>query len=116
MAVKMKLKTMSSAACALAAQIMVTLGALAGVQLQRFAYEKAEMGLPFSVTLHAPDEGTAKAAADAAFARVAELNAVFSDYDPESELSRLSRTQGVWVPVTTELWRVLDHAQKLSEK
>ncbi len=85
-------------------------------ELQRFAYEKAEMGLPFRVTLYAPDEATAKAASDAAFARIAQLNAVFSDYDPDSELSRLSRTAGRDVPVTTDLWTVLARAQALAAR
>lgn len=83
---------------------------------ERFAYEKAEMGLPFRITLYAKDEAHAKEASDAAFARIAQLNAVFSDYDPESELSRLSRTHGRFVPVTTDLWNVLERAQALAAK
>ncbi len=82
----------------------------------RFAYEKAEMGLPFRVTLYAPDEDAAKAAADAAFARIAQLNRVFSDYDPDSELSRLSRTQDVAVPVSDDLWNVLVRSQALADQ
>jgi thiamine biosynthesis lipoprotein len=83
----------------------------------RFAFEKAEMGLPFRITLFAADEAAAKEAADAAFARIAELNAVFSDYDPDSELSRLSRSAGSGsaVLVSAELWDLLVQAQELSE-
>jgi thiamine biosynthesis lipoprotein len=82
----------------------------------RYAYEKAEMGLPVRVTLYAPDEPTARAAADRAFARVEALNAVFSDYDSDSELSRLSDTagSGTAVSVGPELWRVLEFAQRVS--
>ena len=82
----------------------------------RYAYEKAEMGLPVRVTLHAPDEPTARAAADRAFARVEALNAVFSDYDSDSELSRLSDTAGggTAVSVSPELWQVLEFAQRVS--
>jgi thiamine biosynthesis lipoprotein len=82
--------------------------------LQRFAYEKAEMGLPFRITLYAGDEASAKAAAEAAFERIAQLNAVFSDYDPDSELSRLSRTHDEDVPVSTDLWTVLERAQSMA--
>jgi FAD:protein FMN transferase len=96
--------------------LILALPAGADENLHRFLYEKAEMGLPFRITLYAADEATAKAGADAAFARVAELNAVFSDYDPDSEVSRLSRTQNEWVPVSTELWQVLEHGQKLAER
>src|SRR4051812_23722019 len=91
---------------------------LRAAPLQRFLFEKAEMGLPFRVTLYAEDEAMAKEAADAAFARVAELNAILSDYDPDSELSRLSQTsgQGKAVPVSRELWTVLERARALSER
>lgn len=86
--------------------------------LERFAYEKAEMGLPFRVTLYAANEDSAKAAADAAFERIALLNSILSDYDPDSELSRLSRTAGSGkaVPVSRELWNVLAEAQALSAR
>ncbi|MHA3775118.1 FAD:protein FMN transferase [Verrucomicrobiota bacterium sgz303538] len=85
---------------------------------QRFVFEKAEMGLPFRITLYAPDQATAKAAADAAFERIAILNSVFSDYDSDSELSRLSRTsgQGKAVPVSTALWQILERSQSLAER
>ena len=84
--------------------------------LQRFAFEKAEMGLPFRITLYASDEAVAKAAADAAFARIAVLNSVFSDYDSDSELSRLSRTAGLGkaVTVSRDLWMVIERAQALA--
>jgi FAD:protein FMN transferase len=86
--------------------------------LQKFVYEKAEMGLPFRVSLYASDEATARAAADAAFARIAVLNSILSDYDPDSELSRLSQTsgQGKVVPVSTTLWKVLSRAQEFAER
>ena len=86
--------------------------------LQKFVFEKAEMGLPFRVSLYAPDEATARAAADAAFARIAVLNSILSDYDPDSELSRLSQTsgQGKVVPVSSTLWKVLRRAQDFAER
>jgi thiamine biosynthesis lipoprotein len=95
-----------------------SLGASRGAEESRFVFEKAEMGLPFRITLYAHQPSLAKAAADAAFARIAELNAVFSDYDPDSELSRLSRTsgRGQAVPVGPDLWRVLEKSQQLAEK
>ncbi len=85
---------------------------------ERFVFEKAEMGMPFHVTLYAPDAATARAGADAAFARIAELNAVCSDYDSDSELSRLSRTsgQGKAVQLSNDLWRVLARAQWFAEQ
>ena len=87
-------------------------------ELQRFAFEKAEMGLPFRVTLYAEEEAAAKKAADAAFERVAVLNSILSDYDPDSEISRLSRTsgQGKAVPVSGDLWRVLERGQEMAAR
>lgn len=86
--------------------------------LQRFAFEKAEMGVPFRITLYAIDEATAQAAANAAWDRVEVLNAMLSDYDPDSELSRLSRTsgEGQSVPVSSDLWRVLKVSQRMAER
>jgi thiamine biosynthesis lipoprotein len=99
------------------AVLLFTVSALAEeASLQRFAFEKAEMGLPFRVTLYAPDEATAKAAAEAAFARVAELNAILSDYDPDSEISKLSHTHEVEVPVSQDLWNVLERGQAMSAR
>jgi len=85
---------------------------------QRFVFEKAEMGVPFRITLYAETEALAKAASDAAFARVDVLNSILSDYDPDSELSRLSRTSGQarMVPVSTDLWNVLSLGQAMAGK
>jgi thiamine biosynthesis lipoprotein len=86
--------------------------------LQRFEFAEPQMGMPFRIILYAPEAATAKAAASAAFQRVAELNAVLSDYDTDSELSRLSQTagQGKAVPVSPDLWRVLRAAQALARR
>ena len=89
-----------------------------GADEQRFVFERAEMGLPFRITLYAMDEATAKAAAEAAFEWVSVLNSILSYYDSDSELSRLSRTSGHGqeVPVSTVLWQVLERSQKLAER
>src|SRR6266446_1085913 len=86
--------------------------------LQKFVFEKAEMGLPFRISLYTTDQATAKAAAEAAFDRIAVLNSILSDYDSDSELSRLSRTsgQGKAVPVSADLWRVLLRAQEFAAR
>ena len=88
------------------------------LELTKFVFEKAEMGVPFRVSLYAADEATARRAADAAFARIAELNGVMSDYDSDAELSRLSRTsgQGRAVRVGDALWKVLVRAQEFSAR
>jgi thiamine biosynthesis lipoprotein len=85
---------------------------------ERFIFEKAEMGVPFRITLYAADEATARAATDAAFDRVEVLNSILSDYDPDSELSRLSQTsgQGRAVPVSKDLWHVVELSQRIAEQ
>ena len=87
-------------------------------RLERYEYERPEMGVPFRIVLYAPDRARADEAAEAAFQRVKELNDMMSDYDAESELSKLSRTsgQGREVSVSPDLWLVLEQAQAMSER
>ncbi len=59
--------------------------------LERFAYESKHMGTTFRIVLYAADQTTAKKAADAAFARVAELDNCMSDYKQTSELMQLCK-------------------------
>lgn len=87
-------------------------------ELQRFQAVQPHMGVQFGIVLYAQDEESANEAIRAAFKRVAELNRIMSDYDPQSELSRLSKQSptGSPVKVSQELWTVLDTAQRLSKK
>lgn len=86
--------------------------------LQRHEASQLHMGVTFKLVFYAPDVQTANLAADAAFARVAELNRVMSDYDPASELSRLSGTAGSGkaVPISADLMRVLAVSQELAQR
>jgi FAD:protein FMN transferase len=78
------------------------------------------MGTTFRIVLYAADAATAKKAADAVFARVAELDQCMSDYKPDSELMRLCaafKTKvGEPVAVSDDLFFVLSKAQELSKK
>ena len=82
----------------------------------RFQFSQTEMAVPIDLVLYAPTKQVATRGAEAAFMRLAELNRVFSDYDPQSELMRLSRTagEGKAVPVSEDLWRVLCRSQQVS--
>lgn len=84
----------------------------------RFEFQRPEMGVPFRLVLYAEDEKSGAAAAEAAFQRVSQLNAIMSDYDPDSELSKLSAESGKGqaVPVSADLWLVLSRAQDLAER
>jgi len=73
------------------------------------------MGLPVRIVLYAADERSALEAARSAFARIAALDATLSDYRPDSELNRLSRTSGEWVHVSRDLFTVLRRAREIAE-
>lgn len=87
-------------------------------RLQRFEYRQPHMGVAFVIRLYADDEAAAKRAAEAAFARVAELNAILSDYDPDSELMRLCRESapGKPIPVSEELAFVLSRSLAMARR
>lgn len=84
----------------------------------RFTFEAVEMGTLFRITLYAADEKAAEAASTAARKRVEELNAILSDYLPESEITQLSSTsgQGKAVHVSDDLWNVLALSQDIARK
>lgn len=86
--------------------------------LSRHEFESKHMGTTFRVVLYAPDKADAKAAADAAFKRVAQLDAIMSDYKKDSELMVLCKSfakeVGPAVPVSADLFAVLQKAAELS--
>jgi thiamine biosynthesis lipoprotein len=86
-------------------------------KLARYEFETPQMGVPFRIVMYAPSQEVADGAAKAAFKRVSDLNAMMSDYEYDSELSRLGRTSGSGqkVSVSPELWTVLVAARKFSE-
>ncbi|HEY5479844.1 MAG TPA: FAD:protein FMN transferase [Verrucomicrobiae bacterium] len=84
--------------------------------LERFAFSHPAMGTLISITLYASDPAAAKAAAAAAFQRIDALEDILSDYQADSELMRLcDQPFGTPVPVSVELFEVLQRAQKISQ-
>jgi thiamine biosynthesis lipoprotein len=83
----------------------------------RYEFHQTEMGVPFRIVLYAASTNTAEGAAAAAFKRIKQLNDMMTDYDSDSELSRLSQTSGQdqAVPVSPDLWAVLARAQELAQ-
>src|SRR5688572_28380660 len=93
----------------------------AAPELRRFEFVREKLGGPFRIVLYAPDQASADRAAEAGFTRVDALNHALSDYDPESEISRLSqRTLAGPMPepvaVSQDLWRVLERGQELARQ
>jgi thiamine biosynthesis lipoprotein len=87
---------------------------------ERFEFESKHMGTTFRIALYAIDKATAKKAVDAAFARVAELDGIMSDYKKDSELMLLCKKfateVGEPVKVGDDLFFVLQKAEELSKK
>src|SRR5687768_2167871 len=97
---------------------LVAEGTAAEPQLSRFQRTQIHMGMSFGIVLYASDESAANRAFTAAFARIEALNGIFSDYDTDSEVSRLCDLAPTKqpVPVSIELATVLAHAQHLSKQ
>jgi FAD:protein FMN transferase len=91
-------------------------GADAG--LHRFNFERVEMGVIFRLSVYASDSGVANKAAEAAYARVHDLNGIFSDYEGSSEVRRLCDNSGPGRPVrvSEELFKVLEASLQLSRE
>jgi FAD:protein FMN transferase len=83
--------------------------------LQRFQFTRPAMGTAITITLYAPDLAPARGAAAAAFQRIDALEDIMSDYQADSELMRLcDQPYGTPVPVSKDLFDVLQRAQKVS--
>ena len=81
--------------------------------LERYEFTQPAMGTLFRITCYADSQSQAQGAADAAFQRVQALNAICSDYLPDSELIRLCRA-GEMV-ASTDLFRVIQRSQELAK-
>ncbi len=71
------------------------------------------MGMPVRIRLYSSSEAAAGTAAAAAFARVASLDQMMSDYRLDSELRRLDSS---WSPVSRELFAVIERAVEIADK
>lgn len=85
--------------------------------LRQYSYTQLHMAMAVELTVWTQSEQQAQSACRAAFRRITELEFIFSDYDPQSELSRLCRKSGQGPQhVSKELLEVLAHAQQLSRR
>ena len=74
------------------------------------------MGCLWTLTLPDVASDLAETAAAAVFAEIARLNAIFTDYDPASELNQLclKAGRGGAVPVSAELYDILAYSRQMS--
>jgi thiamine biosynthesis lipoprotein len=83
----------------------------------RFELSEAHMGTLVRIVLYAPDAEQAGRAARAAFDRVAELDAVLSNFRDTSEVATVGRAAGgTPVPVGIDLFVLLQRSQALAER
>jgi thiamine biosynthesis lipoprotein len=85
--------------------------------LLRFEFEETHMASAFKIVLYSTDLSSARRACRAAYDRIAALNAILSDYDPDSELSRVARSAGsAPVPASADLFEVLERSKQMYER
>ncbi len=83
--------------------------------LKQYTFTEPHMGTRFKVLVYSADKESANRAAKAAFARIAALDGIMSDYRPASELMQLcQKAGGDPVPVSPELFTVLARSQDLA--
>ncbi len=83
---------------------------------ERFEFQQPHMGTMFTITLYASNAVVARSASEAAFAKIAGLDRLMTDYDPDSELMRLCRCPvGEPTRVSDELFHILQEAQRIAE-
>ena len=87
------------------------------ISLSRFEFVEVHMGTQFKIILYAKDERLARRAAQAAFQRIARLDAIMSDYNEASELNRLCHSPPQKpVRISRDLVRILAISQQLARK
>src|SRR6476660_3309580 len=106
--------------------LLLPLAALAAGDghLRRYARSEIHMGVEFEVVLYAAEAAKADEVLAKAMARIAQLDKGLSDYDVDSELSKLSETSALSntpapadfpaVKVSDDLWNVLWQSQQIS--
>jgi len=83
-------------------------------RLERFQDVQVHMGTKFQLVVYAQDTIQAEAAFEKAFSRIATLDGLLSDYQPESVISQLSAASPTRRTVPLDVFGVLERAQHFS--
>ncbi len=83
--------------------------------LRLYEFRETHLGVPVDLRVYASDQPSANAASRAAYDRIDELNAIFSDYDGETEAMRLCQSAGP-TNVSPELFFLLEKSIAISEQ
>jgi thiamine biosynthesis lipoprotein len=86
-------------------------------ELKKYVFEEIHMATKFRLVLFAADEAVAKMAAKEAFASIAELDRMMTDYKEDSELMQLcAKSGGPPTKVSEDLFKVFTQAQEVARK
>ena len=86
-------------------------------EVERFHFTEAHLGTKAQLIFYADTHQNAEQIAGNAFQRIQDLELVFSDYKPESELNSLCKDKSqTTAPVSKELFEVLQYALDVSNK
>jgi len=81
-----------------------------------FHFQKFVMGIEVEFILRDSDETHAQKASESAFAEMARLEGILSNWKENSKISKINRSQaGKWIPVSREIFEVLSKGMKISE-
>ena len=95
--------------------VVTTVFATGAPSQERFDFESIQMATKFRISMYAESREQAEKAADEAFSRVAALTAIFSDYEPNSELSKLNRSKpNVPFPASADLLKLVSRSLEIS--
>lgn len=85
--------------------------------LHRYGFSSPGMGTIFNITLYTSENryAEAEAAVLSAFDRIKALNAIFSDYEPNSEINRLTASTPKAWPSSTDLLALTTRALELAQ-
>ncbi len=79
----------------------------------RFEFSAPSMGSHVDFVVYAPSQAEAKIVIDAGLTEIERLSTILSNYDPDSEISKLcSATKGAWTPISPDLAAVLQHSRR----
>ena len=82
----------------------------------RFEFSAPSMGSHVDFVVYAASQSEAKNAIDVGLAEIERLSTILSNYDPESEISKLcSAPKGAWTPVSRDLFAVLVSSRRWYE-
>ena len=81
--------------------------------LLRFELSAPAMGSHIDFVVYAPTELQAKSVIDAGIAEIERLSHILSNYDADSEISKLCASPiGLWTPLSPDLTAVIEHSRR----